>query len=327
MANKNVVVFGCKNTTRYLINSLHLQLKISYIITISNEKNNKLNVPDFSDLTDLSIKLKIPIYYCNKYSLQNKQDISFLKSLNIDIAFVIGWQRLIPEDLLKNVKVGFFGMHGSAANLPKGRGRSPMNWAIIEGRKHFYTNLFKYSPGIDDGDIVDTVKFSITNEDTAETMHYKNMISMRFLIQKNLISLINNKVTCIPQKSTTPSYYPKRNEDDSLIDWELDIYKLQRFIRAVTKPFNGAFTFLNNNKFIIFDAQIFDLFDFDYTNEDNGKILEVFESGKFLVKCNGGVLLVNNYSFDDKFEKGNIFNNYNHVLNLFQINSHGFFDF
>ena len=190
MKNKNIVIFGCKNTTRYLINSLVNNFKISHIVTISSEKNNKINIPDFTDLTDLSIKYKIPIYYCKKYSLKDNQDIDYLKSIKIDIAFVIGWQRLIPEDLLSNVKIGFFGMHGSSSNLPKGRGRSPMNWSIIEGRNHFYTNLFKYNPGVDDGDIVDTVKFSISEKDTAETMHYKNMVSMRYLINKNLNNLI-----------------------------------------------------------------------------------------------------------------------------------------
>ena len=295
MKNKNIVIFGCKNTTRYLIESLVNNFKISHIVTISIEKNNKINVPDFTDLTDLSIKYKIPIYYCNKYSLKDNQDIDYLKSLKIDIAFVIGWQRLIPEDLLNNVKIGFFGMHGSSSNLPKGRGRSPMNWSIIEGRNHFYTNLFKYNPGVDDGDIVDTVKFSISEKDNAETMHYKNMVSMRLLINKNLNNLMNNNVKYFPQKPLLPTYYPKRNPSDSLIDWDLDIYKLEKFIRAVTKPFNGAYTFVNDSKVIIYNSQIFDFFDFDYGQYNFGTVLEIFSNNKFIVKCNGGILLVNEF--------------------------------
>ena len=326
MENRKIVIFGCKNTTRYLINSLSDKFKISQIITISSEKNNKINVPDFSDLTDLSVKFDIPIYFCNKYSLKDSQDITFLKSLNIDIAFVIGWQRLIPEDLLNSVKIGFFGMHGSSSNLPKGRGRSPMNWSIIEGRNHFYTNLFKYNPGVDDGDIVDTVKFSISNKDTAETMHYKNMVSMRFLIIKNINSLLTSKVKYLPQKPLLPTYYPKRNPDDSLIDWDLDIYKLEKFIRAVSKPFNGAYTYINDTKLIIYNSQIFDFFDFDYGHYDYGTILEVFSNEKFLVKCNGGVLLVNEYKSSATIKKEDFFNNNNLELKKFPINNQGFYD-
>ena len=326
MENKKIVIFGCKNTTRYLINSLHKIVKISYIVTVSKEKNEKINIPDYTDLSDLSEELNIPIYHCNNYSLKDEKDILFLKDLRIDISFVIGWQRLIPEKLLQSVNIGFFGMHGSSSNLPKGRGRSPMNWSIIEGRKHFYTNLFKYNPGVDDGDIVDTVKFSINNKDSAETMHYKNMISMRYLIFKNLSLLLNNEVKYIPQKNISPSYYPKRNPENSLIDWNLDIHKLERFIRAVTKPFNGAFTFLNKNKIIIYDAQIFDFFDFDYSGFEYGTVLEVFNSGKFLVKCDGGILLVNKYVFEKNINKGDVFNNNGLELKIFSTNNQGFFD-
>ena len=44
MENRKIVIFGCKNTTRYLINSLSDKFKISQIITISSEKNNKINL-------------------------------------------------------------------------------------------------------------------------------------------------------------------------------------------------------------------------------------------------------------------------------------------
>ncbi len=323
---KNVVIFGCKNTTRYLINSLAEEIEISHIITISKEKNEKVNVPDYTDLTDLSIKYSIPIYYCNKYSLKNDNDLNYIKKLNIDISFVIGWQRLIPADLLNSVQIGYFGMHGSSSNLPKGRGRSPMNWSIIEGRKYFYTNLFKYNPGVDDGDIVDTVKFSITSKDNAETMHYKNMISMKFLILKNLSDFFNNTLNYIPQKNLKPTYYPKRNPEDSLIDWNLEINILDQFIRAVSKPFNGAFTFIKNEKLTIYSAQIFDIFEFDYSKFKNGSILDVFESNKFIIKCNGGIFLVNDYICGKKITKGDICGNSKYKIKKFKTNNEGFYD-
>ena len=50
------------------------------------------------------------------------------------------------------------------------------------------------------------------------------------------------------QKDILPTYYPKRTPDNSLIDWGLGIYELERFIRAVTKPFNGAFTYKHHMK-------------------------------------------------------------------------------
>ncbi len=326
MENKNIVVFGCKKTTRFILDNICEKYNICHIITISPQKNSKVIVPDYYDLRTFAEDKNIPIYHCNKYSLQNDDDINFINKLNIDIAFVMGWQRLIPEKILDNVKIGVYGMHGSSSNLPKGRGRSPMNWSIIEGRKHFYTNLFKYNAGIDDGDIVDTVKFSITDRDTAETMHFKNMISMKFLILKNINSIISDNISLTKQGNKIPTYYPKRNPSDSLIDWDLDIYKLERFIRAVTKPFNGAYSFIDGEVISIYDSQVFDVLDFGYKDYENGVILEVLSDDKFLVKANGGVLLVNNFSSNKKIKNGDRFNNGKNNIKYFKFNNHGFFD-
>ena len=50
-------------------------------------------------------------------------------------------KRLIPIDILEQFSVGAFGMHGSSMDLPLGRGRSPLNWSLIEGRKFFYKSF------------------------------------------------------------------------------------------------------------------------------------------------------------------------------------------
>ena len=103
--------------------------------------------------------------------------MEYFKQNSPYIGFAIGWQRLIPENILNCFECGVFGMHGSSQDLPFGKGRSPMNWSLIEGRKWFYTNLFKYENGIDNGDIIGKDCFSIQESDTAETLHYKNLLS------------------------------------------------------------------------------------------------------------------------------------------------------
>ena len=107
------------------------------------QKNKKIIIPDYYDLKK-EFGDSIDVYQVNRYDLKDKSDIQKIKDFKIDIAFCIGWQRLIPAEILSSVSVGIFGMHGSSQNLPKGRGRSPMNWSIIENRKYFiqtYLNI------------------------------------------------------------------------------------------------------------------------------------------------------------------------------------------
>lgn len=323
----NVALFGCKSTTLFLLENLQIPFKIRHLITINPTLGEKHDVADYLDLKNTAEQRDIQVYQANQYSLKSQADQDFINSLKIDIAFVMGWQRLIPAEILSGMTIGAFGMHGSSMNLPLGRGRSPMNWSIIEGKQVFYTNLFRYDPGVDSGDVVDTFKFQITPRDTAETMHYKNTLAMKFLVERNIENLAANKFKTYPQDtSITPTYYPKRSPSDSLIDWNQDVAHLERFVRAVTRPFNGAFTFLENQKVVILDAQVFDLNDFGYENWKAGTVVAVFDSGKFLVKCFGGLLLVNSFETEADIRKGSEFHNNDLEIKHFERSPLGYFD-
>lgn len=325
--NTKIAIFGCKATTWFLLENLRIPYPIRHLITISPAMGEKHEVADYMDLKALCEARGIEVYQARTYSLKNEADQEYIKSLQLDIAFVMGWQRLIPSEVLSSLRIGAFGMHGSSMNLPLGRGRSPMNWSIIEGRQVFYTNLFRYDPGVDSGDVVDTFKFQVTGRDTAETMHFKNTLSMKHLIEQNMERLVQNTFTATPQDaSITPTYYPKRSPADSLIDWEQDVQDIERFIRAVTRPFNGAFTFAGDRQITLLDAQVFDLNEFGYTDLRPGTVAAVFESGKFLVKCYGGLLLINAFEAAFELKKGMQFHSNGLLTKRFERNDLGYFD-
>lgn len=323
----NIAFFGCKATTRFLLENLQLPFPIKYLITIDPAKGEKFQVADYCDLKTFAESKGMEVYQARYYSLKHEEDLARIKDLQIDMAFVMGWQRLIPGDILASMTVGAFGMHGSSMNLPLGRGRSPMNWSIIEGRKAFYTNLFKYDPGVDSGDVMDTFKFEVGEKDTAETMHYKNTLAMKYLIERNIERLVNNDFQVFPQDDTiTPTYYPKRTPADSLLNWNQEVYAMERFIRAVTKPFNGAFTFIGDQKLSIYQAQVFDTHDFGYQQASPGTVVAVFDNGKFLVRCYGGLLLVSDFETEATVVKGSKFHSNDLESKAFPRNELGFFD-
>ncbi len=322
-----IAVFGCKGTTRFLIENLNIPYPIRYLVTLSPQAGERHEVADYSPLKAWAEGRGIQVYEARYYSLRHPDDIAYIERLQVDIAFVIGWQRLIPAEVLASFRVGALGMHGSAANLPRGRGRSPLNWSLIEGRQAFYTNLFLYDPGVDSGDVVDTFKFQITPHDTAETLHFKNTLAMKYLIERNIEALVRNDFRRLPQDlSLTPTYYPKRTPEDGLVDWELDVTAIERFIRAVTRPFAGAFTFARDRLVRIWRAQVFDVHDFGYERALPGTVVAVFDRGAFLVKCFGGLLLVTEYESNASIEKGVKLGNGDCEIRRFPRNPQGFFD-
>ncbi len=327
MKNNKTAVFGCKSTSKYLLDHLHKTVGVSLLVTISPEKGEKMQVAGYSDLSSYAAEKGINCYVADKYSLKSQKDIEYINGQNIDVAFVMGWQRLVPREVLDGLRVGAFGMHGSSMNLPLGRGRSPMNWSIMEGRSVFYTNLFMYDPGVDSGGVVDTVKFQIGPKDTAATMHFKNALSMKYLITKNMQNLISGDFTVTDQREDLkPTYYPRRYPSNSLIDWSQDVQDIERFVRAVTKPFNGAYSFIGDSRIVIWRSQVFDYHEFGFEKEREGTVIEVFDKDNFLVKCFGGLLLVTAYDCDVEVGVGSTFHNGDDEIMHFDRNVHGYHD-
>lgn len=325
-----ITVFGCKNTTLHFCRTLHKKGFTISLVTISPESGKKNNVAGYEDLTKWP-DLFDEIYVAETYALKSDTDHQhFVDHSPNDVGFCIGWQRIIPSNVLEQFKFGVFGMHGSSKDLPYGRGRSPMNWSIIEGRKWFYTNLFRYLPGVDDGPILDTITFSIQPSDTAETLHYKNTLSMINLVLKNFESIISGTASLKKQPKVTPTYYSKRQAKDGTIDWSDDIYNIDRLIKAVAPPFYGAIGYIKGREIKLYRAEVFytDAENNPFLSNDVGEIVDVFPNGKFLVRCSGGVLIVHDYDKGalKSLDPHTFFDHQPSPFLGFQRNDHGFFD-
>ncbi|MBW3041845.1 methionyl-tRNA formyltransferase [Prochlorococcus marinus] len=324
-------LFGCKNTTLHISRIFEKEGCKINLVTINPKKGYEQSVAGYTDLQEHK-NLYQSIYIANKYSLKDELDYKFFKESNFKIAFAIGWQRLIPERILKCFSCGVYGMHGSSMDLPFGKGRSPLNWSIIEDRKFFYTNLFKYQAGIDNGPVVGKECFSINNFDTSETLHYKNLLAFINIVKKNWDNIEQQNIKVKKQKDTKGSFYPKRTADDGIIDWNDSIYNIERLIRAVTKPFYGAFSYIKEIKVKIYIANIFytDLESHSFINAKNGEICDVFPNDKFLVKCQGGVLIVHDYEtisdMRNIIKKGKNMDSPEKDIKRFKLNKYGNYD-
>ena len=168
-----------------------------------------------------------------------------------------------------------------------------MNWSLIEGKCRFIMHLFLMNPDIDDGDIIEIQDFDITEFDDIETMYFKYGLVYKQLLLKKLPAILKGSFSTIQQKGV-PSFYPKRNAEDGLIDWEeLDIWQIYNFVRAQTRPYPGAFAKIGENLIRIWKCRPFDTrIRFDGTMY--GTVVEKF-SGKLLIQCRGGLLLVDDW--------------------------------
>ena len=76
------------------------------------------------------------------------------------------------------------------------------------------------------------------------------------LLRDKVPKLASGKFTLNEQDESKRRIYPQRNEQDGEIDWTWDAQRIRDFIRAQTKPYPGAFFYIEGKKVIIWDADI-----------------------------------------------------------------------
>jgi methionyl-tRNA formyltransferase len=265
-------------------------IKISCIVTISESLALKNKASGWVSYEAYAKKNGISLYYAKSYSFNSDADKEFFKQNQFDLMILGGWQRLIGPEIIGTLKYGCVGQHGSSEFLPKGRGRSPLNWSIIMGRKRLVWNLFFITPGIDDGDIIDYMIFDINEWDNCKTMYYKVAVAVKQMLARTIPRILKNEVVPLSQIGEA-SYYPKRTPEDGKINWSSSVFEIYNLIRAVTKPYPGAFTHVNKQKTMIWHAQPWDTH-ISYYGAANGEIVEVFSDGDHVVNCCDGLLLI-----------------------------------
>ena len=300
-----VVVFGVKDTSENIVEFIHKTIcPVDLVITISREVLSRNQVSGFKGLSVLTEKYGIPVFEADSYFLTDEKTKKFMEENEFEIAVSMGWQRLIPKEVLDKFRYGVYGFHGNCGYLPFGRGRSPLNWSIIQGDTRFNLNLFRYDENADSPNVFATEMFSLTMHDDIRTAQYKNMICSKNLIRKLLKAYEEKNIVIRTESKDFDSWYMKRSAADGKIDFHgrtRDIYNL---IRGVAAPFPGAFAMCGGEKVTVWEAHPFDEM-IDFSGFTPGEVVDVFD-GKPVVRTVDGSLLIDRYESARRIETGDI---------------------
>lgn len=200
---------------------------------------------------------------------------------------VVGWYWILPPSLLEIVPGGFWGIHASL--LPKYRGNAPLVWAIIRGETQTGVTLFRFDERMDTGEIAGQEVIEIVQTDTIAEVLDKAETAMVNLVSQNAKCLLAGKAQCRPQDHELAIYVSLRRPEDGKINWQQSAIDIYNFIRAQTRPYPGAFTYLpDGKKLTIWRAE---LFPFPYYGVP-GLVAQRYGAGTVVV-CGDGAIVVN----------------------------------
>ncbi|MCC6346589.1 MAG: methionyl-tRNA formyltransferase [Nitrospirales bacterium] len=204
-------------------------------------------ISGYRSFRDLAEAFSLPLF--------EEKDNASLRNiipLSPDIIFCIGWSRLLPKDVLAVPPLGVIGMHPTL--LPEGRGRAPIPWAIIKGMSRSGVTMFYLDEGVDSGDIIAQKEFGIRFEDDAASVYRKSVSAMIGLTREYLPLLAGGQAPRKKQEETNASWWEKRTPTDGCIDWSKSVLENYNFIRALTRPYPGAFTYHREAKVLLWKS-------------------------------------------------------------------------
>ena len=182
------------------------------------------------------------------------ETVAAIRTLAPDVVIVCGWQQMLGKEILSIAARGTVGFHSSL--LPHYRGHAPVNWAIIMGEKKTGATFFFLDHRADCGDIIDQETFAITLADDCATVYAKSAEACARMLVVHLPDIADG--TVVRQHNPSASYpaYPRRRPADGLIDFNRSALDVYNWIRALTRPYPGAFFRRGEEKIRVWQAEI-----------------------------------------------------------------------
>ncbi len=190
--------------------------------------------------------------------VNSPETIAAVREAEPDLIFIVGWSQLVLDEFIGLPRHGVFGMHPTL--LPKHRGRAAIPWAILCGLARTGVTLFEITDGTaDSGPIVGQVEVPLSPDETATTLYDKITEAHGELVRRFLPQLLDGTAPRVRQDPRRASVWPKRTPADGIIDWETRAPYLHDWVRAQTRPYPGAFTYLGEDKLVVWRARPVDL--------------------------------------------------------------------
>jgi methionyl-tRNA formyltransferase len=179
----------------------------------------------------------------------------FAGELGADLLVVAGWYHMVPAELRRRFTRGALGFHASL--LPALRGGAPLPWAILSGASETGMTLFELGDGIDDGPIYGQRRIPVGPRTTVGELVAAAEAAALELVGECLPAIATGTLTARAQ-SGAASYGLQRAPEDGRLEWRRTAVELDRLVRAVGKPYPGAFAELDGARITIWNTDFRD---------------------------------------------------------------------
>ncbi len=254
------------------------------VITIPDQPGQKRPNP----VKELALQEGLPLLQAPK--LKTPEAISWVCDLKPGLLVLAFVTNFVPDEMIACATLGGINYHPSL--LPKYRGGSAINWAVINGERETGVTIHQIDSGVDTGPIILQEKVDIDPDDTVKSLYFEKLYPLGLKLLPWAVALIREgKAQPTPQDEANASYQPVIKEADVIINWKHTTQKVYDLIRG-SNPSPGAITTYKGQPLKILEAKPYVL------QGRAGDILEIIPDKGFVVSTADGGILVGKVQFD-----------------------------
>ena len=271
---------------------IHSGHEVTAVVTQPDKPKGRSKELQISPVKACALKYNLPVFQPVK--IKEAEAVARLREFEADIFVVAAFGQILSKEILTMPKYGCVNIHASL--LPKYRGASPIQWAVLNGEEVSGVTIMQMDEGIDTGDILMQETVALDAKETGESLFDKLAVCGADLIVKALDAIEAGKVTPIPQDETESSHVGMLKKEFGRMDFSQDAIVLERKIRGLNS-WPSAYTYLKGKTLKIWDA---DVVTADKSPKAQcGEVLEVTKDS-FLVMTGDGLLAIKEVQLEGK---------------------------
>ena len=232
-------------TLRRCLNDGH---EVVAVWTQPDKPAGRGNKVSFSPVKEFALSHGLGVFQPAR--IKNDEAKQLFASHNADVAVVVAYGKILPDEFLRAPRRGCINVHFSL--LPLYRGAAPANWAIVNGETETGVTTMFIEPTLDTGPILLQSKTKIGERETAPELMQRLADIGAELLGETLARLDN--LTPRPQHDRDATFAPVLKKEDGLIDWSHSAFDIDRRIRGF-QPWPNAYTSFNSKSLILWEAQ------------------------------------------------------------------------
>jgi methionyl-tRNA formyltransferase len=222
--------------------------------------------------------LGVPVY--QPVRVRDGELEAWLTELDVDVAVVAAYGRILPPHVLSAPKQGCVNLHASI--LPAYRGAAPIQWALMHGESETGISLMQMNEGLDTGAVYAVRRCTITTDMDSGRLTDELAALAADVVRNELMSVLDGRLVALPQDERLATYAPPITREHQVIDWSRASHEIVNQVRALA-PVPGAFTLVGERRLKLLELGIGSTSD----GRSPGLVLEA-ASGAVEVACGVG---------------------------------------